>query len=217
MLMLISCTSNDYPIETSKDTSHSSHPLVYTMEEVRELAMRGAMAVRGKSSRSPLVVSQIHAICTPASRSYISDTLIYAIDFEDEQGFAMISKRRIDNPLLAVIDNGHFNPDDLNKDNPFGAYVLSMMATQASTPTFPTPNPGYDELFIDYQETEVNNAPKMPQFWGQAYPFGSLCPNKLCGCVALSTIMAMAYWEHPSNITLTYNGHTTNTLSIDWE
>lgn len=75
-------------------------------------------------------IREISALTTPKTRSvsdnsYLPDTVVYVCNFEDNQGFSIISAdNRIPEPLLAVVGSGSFNPDD-SVDNPGFALFLA--------------------------------------------------------------------------------------------
>ncbi len=48
------------------------------------------------------------------------DTLMYAINFADNQGFALVAADKRTSPVLAIIDEGSFNVDSLSEDKDEG-------------------------------------------------------------------------------------------------
>lgn len=53
--------------------------------------------------------------------------------------------------------------------------------------------------------------------WGQSCPEGMLCPNGTSGCVNTASLIAMAYLETPTKVTLNFYGATyPPEIEIDW-
>ncbi len=84
------------------------------------IAMAEDFANAGVESRSLIKSADrnnVIALRAHNSRSEANDTSIYIINYNDNNGFAAISAKRIESPILAVIDNGNYQ-GTVESDNP---------------------------------------------------------------------------------------------------
>ena len=117
VLFIFACTSNDSienVLTDSQDFAHYSNRRSYA--EAVEIARNSikilqneTTATRGSQTiRSLNLKNGLKAICRPQTRSTenysVMDTLLYVFNFEDEQGFAVVSAIRQTEGLIAVIE-----------------------------------------------------------------------------------------------------------------
>lgn len=225
LLLLASCSTDSpmNPNESNLENSptETSKSIMLSKEKVAQIALDGAASFRDNKSRASLSVKgDILAISSPNAARSVQDTAFYVVNFENDMGYAIVSPYAVRDPLIAVIDEGSFNPEDLNKDTPFAGYIkeissksIEIRDSLVAKPIFP-----YEMDSIQYTvTTKVNYPPKAKQFWGQASPFGDFCPNDLCGCVSLSCIFAMQFYRYPTSLELTYPNHPVSNVNLDWE
>lgn len=84
------------------------------------IALAEDFANAGVESRSLIKSADrnnVIALRAHNSRSEANDTSIYIINYNDNNGFAAISAKRIESPILAVIDNGNYQ-ETVESDNP---------------------------------------------------------------------------------------------------
>ena len=53
--------------------------------------------------------------------------------------------------------------------------------------------------------------------WGQRYPEGYFCPNKISGCVQTAMAQIMSYLKLPTSISLTYPERDMDLQVLDWD
>ena len=174
--------------------------------------------------------TNISVISTPNSRSGLNDTLIYLINYTDNQGFAAISAVKCESPILAVIDESNYQAVK-EADNP-GFNMFMDMATEFiihkreehSQPE----SRSYDISAIITpmleQKIEIDTTYKSIQTpklgnrnWGQNGIEGSLCPNKLAGCGPVAIAMVLSYYKIPSWIGYTYPNADIAGEDLDWD
>lgn len=183
------------------------------------IALAEDFANAGVESRSLIKSADrnnVIALRTHNSRSEANDTSIYIINYNDNTGFAAISAKRIESPILAVIDNGNYQ-ETVESDNP-GFNLFMEMALQyvdfeseqymALTDTA-TLKPGFglgddvtpvvnfkyvnDTIAYEVKEPVLGNLT-----WGQSGAEGNFCPNSIAGCGPVAIAMAISYYEIPS-------------------
>ena len=164
-----------------------------------------------------LSVSSVYAwrVCDmlPQTRYGLSmlptDTLLYIVNFTNDNGFALVSALDNYDGVVAYIESGHLTPDD-EIDNPgFNFFLESFMAGGGFSPGIPDPTP-YDSIPIPgVWHTTAFYAPLLTTQWGQGDPFNRLCYTSdslqaVAGCGAIAASQIVAYHQHPS----AYQTHT---------
>jgi hypothetical protein len=155
-----------------------------------------------------------------------NDTLLYVFNFEDNQGFSIVSASRHAEGLIAVVEEGSYDPAVPTGNPGFDTYMNMAKAyvaykdkegseketllTKATTRQNPMYNHVYDTVY--YQ----NIAPKITVCWGQEYRMGQYCPNYISGCAATAAAQIMSYYQYPSGRTLTYSGADVSYTSFSW-
>lgn len=190
-----------------------------TVDQARQYAAEVAQRVRDGKSRTNFNAGEVLVLGSSRSSRSEQDTALYIVNFDDEQGYAIVSPYAIKDPVLAVIEQGSFNPSDLEEDTPFAEYVEAIRAKSIEVrdsliakPIFPHEQ----NKIVNTVDTIISIAPRAPQPWGQFSPFGDKCPHDRCGCVALSCILTMQYYQHPKSLQLTYPDHDKSAINIDW-
>ena len=154
----------------------------------------------------------------------VDDTLMYVFNYDNNQGYALVSTNLATEPLIAVTEQGHLDPSQ-ETDNP-GLKLYLEMAKQyvAKTKHIDSisiqqnlmeriPNK-YRRRYDTLQRTRV--LPKIAVKWGQTYPEGWACPNQCSGCINTACAQIMSYYGYPTAMALTYYGAPTSVISINW-
>ena len=149
-------------------------------------------------------VSGFKAICDKMSRGE-DDTLVYVVNYENDKGFALISATGNEQPVLAVIPEGSYDPE-VGTDNPGFNLFLDAVRNNAKNDTTkrvdfePVPDYGVtiDGKYVKTVKTIV--AHYGPEIrikscfkWGEKDVFGAYCPNKKAGCVPLAITSIVAH------------------------
>lgn len=165
------------------------------------------------------IASRVHVIGNPQSRSDVScDTLLYAIDYGNGNGFALVSAIYGTEAFIGIVESGNFDDSETIMNDGFQYYLNAATEYAASgigigdgssfelTPYYYTiSRPVYD--FIE---------PKVKVEWGQRYPEGYFCPNKISGCVQTAMAQIFSYFEEPSTINLTYPEKDKTSVTLNW-
>ncbi len=138
--------------------------------------------------------------------SYDADTLMYVFNFNNNQGFAIVSASRNTEGLLAITEKGFFNPDSVSRIGGFNLFMKLAKNYVLEAQSSNNPQRALDKPLerdsIGYQPGYVVG-PYVSVNWGQEYPEGELCPNELSGCTNTSIAQIMSYYEYPSSLVLT--------------
>lgn len=152
------------------------------------------------------------------------DTLMYLINYDNEEGFALLSADKRTESLFAVSNKGHLSLND-TIDNP-GLYIFLCNAVglynqqinesesqlqsafdklNTKTITKVLTRSGSDDIQYGDWVDEVNAGPLLKTKWRQYYPFNYNAPiingkKAVAGCVAVATGQIMYYFRHPSSI-----------------
>ena len=174
-------------------------------------------------SRKASSTRNVMTIRARASRS--GDDLIYVVNYDDDQGFALVSKKDIENPVLAFIPEGSYDEQVASQIHGFEIFVsdaviylsnnLNIESEGTNDDISPTPTiPGLNDSIPQLRNSTYGHTVHLN--WGQNGLFGSLCPNKTTGCVPLAYAMMMSYHEYPESIMVTYD-NSNRVLHLNWK
>lgn len=227
LLLAGACTNDEYLIETVPAET-SEVRTTRSMEEVWQIANNATQLLENAQTRS--VVRTIDPAATqyvtaPSTRSAgENDTLLYIVNYADEQGFAVVSANRYAEGLLAVVEQGSYGVDgEFHTDNP-GFTAFMEQARNYSTRSIPPGGPiiGTDPDVIwetkDVVDTTYKNKiePMVAVRWGQTGIEGKYCPNGIAGCSNVAMAQIMSYFHYPYNISITYPGASVSSQYLNW-
>jgi len=157
-----------------------------------------------------------YVISSSHGRGGNADTLMYIVNFKDEKGFAVISAKKNQDPILAVTESGHYSNKE-ECDNP-GLSLFMDMAENYIANSRGTKRPG-DPTQEEYiRRVFVSGDSVLPRIsleWGQRGVYGQYCPNNISGCNNTAAAMAMSYFEYPNHIALQYLGSNIE-IGLNW-
>ncbi|MBO5053490.1 MAG: C10 family peptidase [Muribaculaceae bacterium] len=225
-LLLTGCTSEPEPIMPVNQQDFSKSR-IRSKEEATTLACSIKSQFMSDKSRASVRVESVDAILSNQSRSGLSDTLIYVVNFADNQGYALISAPRCVEPILAVTESGSLN--DSKSDIGVAQYVSAakeyiggkINLDSLTTPVIPSVPKQYSEWITDtliYREIPT----KIDMKWGQESIYGKYCPKSLdwpyegvTGCGPTAIAMVMSYFEYPQSIVKSFDG-SNETINLNW-
>ncbi len=210
--LFISSCSNDEPMHQDCNEAESE-VVLRSVEEAVELAEKlnevrfANMGTRSQEKN----IKGVEIISSLNSRSG-SDTLIYAINYDGNEGFTLISAAKRGIAVIGYADEGNFDEDGA-KENPNFSYYLGEAKEYVNNQLSiggPIVSPSFPETLM--QSIFVKNDLK----WGQRYPEGIYCPNGIVGCAQTAMAIIMANRAEPSSINLTYPERDVNSVTFDW-
>lgn len=206
-----SCSEEMDSVEYPEFTS--SHLRSYS--EAIEIAQRGISMLEGNSgtrsengTRRKIDMNGFKCVTSKPTRSGDVDTLLYVVNFEDNQGYAIVSARRDVEGLLAVTESGTYDP--LHKSENEGLNMFMDLASGYEFgPLIPIPGP---EPTVVYHYC----GPYITVRWGQRWPEGYFCLNGKSGCTITAMAQILSYFAYPTGIDLTYPDADLTYQALDW-
>ncbi len=212
--LLAGCASEDIPEAKSVRTSNLRTP-----QEAIEVAQSVADFINqenGVNSRSVRSVSKVSVIGSVTLSRTSQDTLIYAVDFEDGNGYALISASPVGESVIGFTEDGSFDAERA-AENPSYNYYLNEAKKYVTSTMADMPNDIGPLEPISPSITKKDEIfPVVIVEWGQRYPEGIYCPNKIAGCTQTAMAQMMSFLEQPMTIDLTYPNHEVDNLSLQW-
>lgn len=234
VLFLTGCSDTDDIISIDqRSTTSPKLSELRSYEEAKFIAQQSvsmldndsgnSVSTRGVSSSRILSDNCHYVICsdpteTRSSESFGNDTLMYVFNFANNQGFAIVSANPQTEPLLAVIEEGHYDPSVECDNKSFSNFMeltkqfvlrggdFSEKQEEPSTPR------SLDDPWTLY--AHVGNYVTVR--WGQQHPEGIYCPNGICGCGATAMAMIMSYHEYPTSINLNHDNYIIPNYTLNW-
>lgn len=145
-----------------------------------------------------------------ATRSNGNNSGYYLINYDDNQGFAIVSSYKCDNPVFAFSNEGNLNLSDTASNLGLAAYLNSLPDNSVQG-TGGDPNPtGSDSIVTNTMRLFAEPLlTQTVQDWDQTtYPMKSPGSSHDANCVAVACAQIMSFYEHPKK----YDGTV-----IDWQ
>lgn len=187
--LLMACSSEFEPtVEESVGKTDKTTSLSRSMDEVMLIAEVGRNLINEQSrSQTPKVMANsVTAIRTSKGRSNLIDTVMYAVNYEDEKGFILISAVNTVTPIIGISDCGSFNSADEISNENFQFYLNATkeyivteterkLNGSTSQESIMQASEGEFEII---QEKKLYPA-RLKTQWHQKWPENIYCPNKL--------------------------------------
>ena len=166
-------------------------------------------------------------VAKPATRSAEDvEVSFYLINYEDNEGFAMVSTDSRATPVYAYSDEGNLSAEDFENKPFLKIFIegtIENYQNEVASPRMPEdpinrPDSIVTELPLPtvvynggvyYLETTLEDFVKEPLLttrWHQGAPYANNCPGGVAGCAPIAVAQIMAYHKHPAQ----FNGHTYN-------
>lgn len=225
----VSCLKDEAPNDTTSLGSGSSY--MVTLQEARaELeTILMELSTETKAEQEGMVRTIEYGYSLGNYNTRVDENqepFVHIFNFENDEGFAIMSGDRRVTPLLALTLDGSL-PQDTIVDNPGLAiflanaesYYISEMQKQGATPIQPSGNIEFlEDGSVVYHTWKTYNYVmtygNCKVQWGQGAPYNSNCPimddgkQALTGCLATAAAQLMATYHWPDN----YTGY-----SFDWD
>jgi len=203
--LLYSCQDADVVYKENLSGDRTLTSSSRSMEEAIEIAVNAARMLDKPQSRSvgrSASAKGVKIIRDAESRSDVADSLIYVVNFDDEQGFALVPVPRIETDVLAVVDDGAYDPA-AGTDNPgFNLYLeaanayVKRQAANGGISTQAVISPALIYKTVIDTIAEYQCPPRLrPLAWGQYTPYNKYTPNGIAGSapVAMAMIISDMY------------------------
>lgn len=240
VVIMCACTSDEPKlpyIDNNSPPNHVTSSRIRTTEEAIVIAENAISWLDDNTIPNRRTISrQIDfnkgvqpIVSSPGTRASKIDTLMYVINYTNNNGFALISALTNTPALLAVTVNGEYSPNqNLRDNNPgFDIYMESLtdylegQSHLLDTTMLVNPDTGilrpriFEKTIID--TIWIHNIPnRVKVYWGQAPLLpGYFLPNQKAGCAVVAAAMAMSYYGFPTWINLNYLPNRPR-ITLDW-
>lgn len=221
VVLAMTACSNQENVESTPTKPHQSVSDIRSYAEALKIAQEAlpmlneGTTTRGESSsRRKIDLSKKEVIKIDAktrANSSINDTIIYVFNFENDEGFALVSASKNTESLLAITEKGHCDPSI--RSNVCGFELFLNLAKEYVA------NSKSRDL-IDYKDSVIITydyvGPYVTVKWGQVNPEGEFCPNGIAGCTNTAMAQIMAKFQYPSSIDLTYTERDKSSQTLNW-
>ena len=157
------------------------------------------------------------------SGNEFADTLLYIVNRANDAGFCIISGDKRLPDLLAVVENGHLDPQNVDPRSGVAVFLSRLpiflaRCREKLDPRFPgsDPDPRLQPVDTTVRDSGWHDCEKTPNYvpvtWGQRAPYNNNAPRingkpALAGCVAVATAQLLAAHKYPT----WYKG-----MRLDW-
>ena len=230
IIMAAACSSQEYNDESLSSPSTSSFSnKIRSYEEALKIAQSSATmfdnqkaSSRGGSKTHKIDFTNSKKVVKLDARTRsdleVNDTLIYVFNFENDEGFILISASENTEAVLAITEQGNYNPEVRSEIEGFELFMdlAKNYVVAASKQTRSRNNTrGFQKDTMIHSYT-ITVEPYITVNWGQICPEGEFCPNGISGCVNTAMAQVMTYYQYPSGISLTYNGADLSYQNLNW-
>lgn len=222
LMMFISCSNDEINLPKDLESANGNSG-IRTVEEAIQIA-RSSFQIRDttmtRASLQSVEIDDVEIIKNTQTRTsddFSSDTLIYAVNYADNKGFALISANPATEALLAVTDSGSYSVKERFEIEGFNAFMdlAEFYVRSAKHPPF-KPQPDPNDTIIQYDTITSRRFPLIMVNWGQTDPQGRFCPNGVAGCGPIAVAQILTRYEYPTSISLTYPNADIPTQNLDW-
>lgn len=222
---LCACTNERYLFNTMEDADSFS----ITSNEAATIALEFASAFHGDEQKQGSVtktvcVSNVQPLCSDnivihskiKSNAINPDTLLYAVNFSDDKGFALVAADKRTTPIFAYVENGSLEFDKLNDEKNVGFLLFLEGAINKIV---------HDVNTQDVSETKATTGgwtiiekypPMIKTKWSQGEPYNMYCPNNYpTGCTVTATAQILSYYQTISSVSWS-DGGSSGSATLDW-
>ena len=195
--------------------SHLETSALRTKDEALAIA-ESLNAARSAQSRAEGKRLKEVSVVGRANSRTASDTLIYAVNYEDNAGFVLVSAARHGIAVIGYADEGNFDAESASDNSNFSYYLDAAKDYVEAQEAYALSPNGHVVRPDDVITLVRNIIPVVNVKWGQRYPEGMYCDNYYSGCVQTAMAQMMSYLKAPTSITLTYPERDIAIQNLNW-
>lgn len=216
---VLCCATDDYVFE--KDTS-GAVDANFSISEADALEMArafiGNFDARTRAAGDNRIVDQVVPIVrkdvgvtrSDDNRSLLPDTLFYAVNLNDNNGYVIVAADRRVGGVVAFVENGTFNFERLANSEELSLFFSGMIdyyedAVKGMLFGADSMHPLNPPVYQTDFSIDTIVGPLLTTIWGQKAPFNGKCPltskgkRSLAGCVPVASSQIIAYHEYPDS------------------
>ncbi len=226
-IMMASCSNQELVDSDFQQPAPKQTSSIRSYEEALQIAQASIQMVDGqaqtRAASSRRISLSDSKVCLGGgiTRSEAeNDTLMYVFNFEDNQGFAIISANKNTEALIAITEKGHYDPTVRDQNDGFNLFMDLAKIYLENNRQAGDPGGGGLDPILEFKDSIVPFSGYVGPFvevkWGQNYPEGMFCPNNNSGCTVTAMAQVMSYFEYPTGIPLTYSGADPSYQALNW-
>lgn len=237
--LMWSACQNEVPLyEDTRQIAHNGVSTIRTPQEAIEVAQQALLLLEGKQIRSGVnpvrqvdLSAGVEVVKPHATRSAVSPPVMYAVNFKNGAGYALVAASRLEEPLLAVTEQGTFKSSQETGIYPLDRMIRGHEIPKPGKPMEKVPDSllvlhglsrdtiqgdypcNWDLYYYYHPQYEVKE--QNPVLWGQGSPLGDYAPNSKAGCVTTALAIGMHYCKRPSEFE-TYMHRYREIFNMNW-
>ena len=226
-LMMCACVNEDNYNLSSKIDDVESFSI--SPNEAASIALDFASALRnGEETRSVnQSILSVHNVQPLKSRNIMTrsenkgnelsiDTLLYVVNFSDEQGFALVAADKRTTPIYAIADSGSLDFDNLGSEENVG-FLLFLEGAIGKIVQDVNTNDAIETRATTNGWTIIEKYPAMLKTkWDQIDPYNMYCPNnRYTGCTVTATAQILSYYQTIGSVSWSDNG-SSGSATLNW-
>lgn len=247
LIVLCSACTNGDPFleETGDGLKTKSNPMLRTETDAIDIALANLSVFDNDStpvsrtiSRTIKNVSVIGANGAKSRNGLGLDTLLYVVNFDNDNGFAVIPAPKQATSILAMAEYGNYDVEEgsecpgleqymlLAKEYALESFSSALTDEVAKSRSYEIdttrpydPDPNKHPWETKEEETSTIHyyiPPRVQLMWGQSgTAYSKYAKNSYCGCGPLAIGLAMTYFEYPDILKITFDNRNYS-LQLDW-
>lgn len=208
--LIIFSSCNDDENITNSNQNQKNDVYLVTLDEALSRAdvfFAGTSSTRKTHSRSVKSVQYLNSDQkTRSLKDDITNTLLYLVNYENDEGFALLSGDKRTRAIYAIADEGELNLADTVFNKGLSAFVdIVNIDLQYAAANYPTATQYGESIII--RKAQVGPLLKWPgpRYWGQGAPYNRYCftqngKQAVVGCTAISIAQIMSWYAWPDHI-----------------
>ena len=233
-MLLFSCNSENedfYPESDSKDsgdlpTSYKVSPdeaQLIVLDFMNGLSSSPTRGIAGNREISDIKVLKRSSLETRAAEnlSIDLDTLMYFVNFSNNQGYAIVSADKRTEPIFAFVESGNFSLDSTftEEDDPFLEFLDRAISTEIEDINNYVPSSAETRTTVNGWTINSSYGPILKTQWSQggksSDSYGKYCPNYTTGCTVTATAQIMSHFKTISSVSWK-SGSSSGSATMHW-
>lgn len=210
-LLLAACASDVEQPQAPTIAQSSSNKI--SLEDALRTGEKAMNAISPSTqTRSPRTVKSVNYLRvskTRAADSELPDTIMYVVNYGDNEGFAILSADKRALPVYAISDQGSISAQEIRENKSLALCVNRIAydcANRIRRDSIYPVNPGLDDPTpVDFTKKVGPWLTQNQTVWAQTAPYNRFCPiletgeRAVVGCSAVSVAMILSYFEYPTS------------------
>ena len=208
--------------------SAETYSKMRTAQDAVDIANSVMSRINGQARSSRIITaSEAIVIRSKIKSRSDADTLMYAVNFGDNEGFVLVSAPTLVEPIIALTEQGDFNAATTQDNSAFQSaltmaenYIVSKVKPVDPIGPIEPIDTGAFPLIKKEYTTKTKYDMKTRNLdiaWGQGWPENIYAPNSIAGCVPVAIAQIMCYFQCPSQIKYTFSTAPIPNEELHWE